>query len=209
MAKKKKSQEKSHRKSGSKARGAVADPTKLEPFQKKPEESTTGTSKGGDDLLQVVIETPKGCRNKYSWDEEQHLFVLKAALPAGMVFPYDFGFVPQTKAEDGDPLDVLVLMDEPAFPGCALLVRLIGVIEGEQLTPKTPPVRNDRLLAVAETTHMYANLHKVKDLPKQALREIEEFFVNYHELQGKTYKLLGCKGRKVAMELIKQTRRSA
>lgn len=183
----------------------LADPVRLKPFSKKAEEGPAGTAKAGDKLLQVVIETPKGSRNKYSFDPGQHVFVLKAALPAGMSFPYDFGFVPQTKADDGDPLDVLVLMDEPAFPGCVLLARLIGVIEGEQ-TAEKETVRNDRLVAVADTAHVYAKLKKLKDLPKQALREIEEFFVNYHRLQGKKYKLIGCKGEKEALKLIAATR---
>src|ERR1700744_6361121 len=184
----------------------LADPTTLKPFTKKSDESTTGTAEGGDQLLQIVIETPKGCRNKYSFDAVQKAFVLKAALPSGMAFPYDFGFIPQTRADDGDPLDVLVLMDEPAFPGCALLARLIGVIEGEQ-TAEKKTVRNDRLVAVADTAHVYAKLKKLKDLPKQALREIEEFFVNYHRLQGKRYKLIGCKGEKEALNLIAAARK--
>jgi len=187
---------------------ALADPAKIKPFTKKAAESTTGTAKAGDKLLQVIIETPKGCRNKYSFDAEQKIFVLKAALPAGMVFPYDFGFVPRTLADDGDPIDVLVLMDEPAFTGCALMARLIGVIEGEQ-TAKKETTRNDRLVAVAETAHIYAHLKSLKDLPKQILREIEEFFVNYHELQGKKYKLLACKGEKTALDLIEKARRKA
>lgn len=186
----------------------MEDPTRLPPFTKKAEESTSGTAKPGEELLQVVIETPKSSRNKYSFDSGQKVFVLKSALPAGMYFPYDFGFVPQTLAEDGDPLDVLVLMDEPAFPGCALMARLIGVIEGEQTAAKTT-VRNDRLVAVAETAHIYGNLQRLKDLPKQSLKEIEEFFVNYHRLQGKRYKLLGCKGRNAAMRLIAKARRKA
>jgi inorganic pyrophosphatase len=192
-----------------KTKKGLVDPTKLKPFTKKAAESTTGVAKTGDKLLQVIIETPRGCRNKYSFDETQKTFVLKAALPAGMSFPYDFGFVPQTKADDGDPIDVLVLMDEPAFPGCALMARLIGVIEGEQITPKTPAVRNDRLVAVADTTHMYAKFKKLKDMPKQALKEIEEFFVNYHRLQGKKYKLLGIKGEKTALALIAKARKKA
>jgi inorganic pyrophosphatase len=187
---------------------ALADPIQIKPFTKKAAESTTGTAKAGDTLLQVIIETPKGCRNKYSFDAEQKIFVLKAALPAGMVFPYDFGFVPRTLADDGDPIDVLVLMDEPAFPGCALMARLIGVIEGEQTTPKET-TRNDRLVAVAETAHIYAHLKGLKDLPKQILREIEEFFVNYHKLQGKKYKLLDCKGEKTALDLIEKARKKA
>ena len=188
-------------------KAVLTDPTTLKPFTKKGAESTTGT-KSHHKLLQVIIETPKGCRNKYSFDELQKIFVLKAALPAGMVFPYDFGFVPRTLADDGDPIDVLVLMDEPAFPGCALMARLIGVIEGEQTTNKQS-TRNDRLVAVAETAHMWANTKSIKDLPKKALTEIEEFFVNYHKLQGKKYKLLAVKGEKTALTLIAKARRKA
>src|ERR1700744_6123130 len=152
-------------------RPALADPTTLEPFAKKPENSTSGTAKPGAELLQAVIETPRGSRNKYSFDPGQRTFRLKTLLPAGMVFPYDFGFVPRTIGGDGDPLDVLVLMDEPAFPGCALLTRLIGVIEGEQIVKGTTN-RNDRLIAVAETAHMYGHLKKLKDVPEQTLTEI-------------------------------------
>src|SRR3954453_20605872 len=119
----------------SKANG-FANPTSLSPFDKQDKQ-----------LLRVVIETPKGSRNKFSYDSEEHIFVLKKVLPSGMTFPYDFGFVPSTQAEDGDPLDVLVLMDEPAFPGCILSCRVIGVIEGEQGEKKSK-VRNDRIIAI-------------------------------------------------------------
>jgi inorganic pyrophosphatase len=187
---------------------ALADPSNLKPFTKKAAESTTGTAKSGDKLLQVIIETPKGCRNKYSFDEQQKIFVLKSALPAGMVFPYDFGFLPRTLAGDGDPIDVLVLMDEPAFAGCALMARLIGVIEGEQ-TANHQTTRNDRLVAVADTAHMYANIKSIKDLPRKSLHEIGEFFVNYHKLQGKKYKLLAVKGEKTALDLIEKARKKA
>src|SRR4030095_15907706 len=84
-------------------------------------------------LIRVIIETPKGSRNKYAFDAKQRIFQLKKVLPAGMAFPYDFGFIPSTIADDGDPVDVLVLTDEPAFPGCLLACRLIGIIEGEQV----------------------------------------------------------------------------
>jgi inorganic pyrophosphatase len=186
----------------------LVDPSRLKPFTRKAEDDTAGTAEAGDKLVQVVIETPKGSRNKYSFDQDQKTFVLKAALPSGMAFPYDFGFVPRTLADDGDPLDVLVLMDEPAFSGCALAARLIGVIEGEQIAPKMPPVRNDRLVAVAETTHMYAKFRRLREMPKQALKEIEEFFVNYHKLQGKKYKLLGIKGEGTALKLIAKARKA-
>lgn len=182
---------------------ALADPNTLPPLKHKSKDSTTGTAHPGAELLQVVIETPRGSHNKYSYDEDQHLFVLKAALPAGMVFPYDFGFLPQTVGGDGDPLDVLVLMDEPCFPGCALLARLIGVMECDQ-TQAGETTRNDRLLAVAETSHLYAKIQTVDDLPKRARVEIEQFFSNYHKLQKKKSKLLAWKGPKTARRLIDQ-----
>src|SRR5437868_13907131 len=101
-----------------KTRG-LADPTQLAALDE-------------DDQIIVVIETPKGSRNKYAFDPKERVFELKKVLPAGMAFPYDFGFVPSTIGGDGDPVDVLVLMDEPAFPGCKLTCRVIGVIQGEQ-----------------------------------------------------------------------------
>jgi len=175
---------------------SLVDPTRLEPVRKK------------DGLLQVIVETPKGSRNKFSFDEDQEIFSLKKVLPAGMVFPYDFGFLPKTVADDGDPIDVLLLMDEPAFPGVLVPSRLIGVIEGVQVDGKKR-VRNDRLVAIADANHMYANVRKLNDLPKQFLRELEDFFVNYHELEGKEYKLLGCKGIAEAETLIKKAKKAA
>ena len=175
---------------------SLIDPTRLEPVRKK------------DGMLQVIIETPKGSRNKFSFDVDQEIFSLKKVLPAGMVFPYDFGFLPKTLADDGDPIDVLLLMDEPAFPGVLVPSRLIGVIEGEQIDGKKR-IRNDRLVAIADANHMYANVRKLDDLPKQFLRELEDFFVNYHRLEGKEYKLLGCKGIAEAETLIKKAKKAA
>ncbi len=174
----------------------LADPTVLKPIDKQ------------DGILQVIIETPKGSRNKFAYDPEQRVFALRKVLPAGMAFPHDFGFLPRTIAPDGDPLDVLLLMDEPAYPGVVVRSRLIGVIEGEQIDGKKK-IRNDRLLAVAEANHQYANIKKPEDLPQQFLHELEEFFVNYHKLEGKAYKLLGCKGSAHAMRLIREARRAA
>lgn len=175
---------------------ALADPTKLQPLDKK------------SGLFQVIIETPKDSRNKYAFDPDQEIFSLRKILPAGMAFPYDFGFLPRTLADDGDPIDILVLMDEPAFPGCLVCARLIGVIEGEQIDGKKR-IRNDRLLAVADATHTYANIKSPDDLPKHFLKELEDFFVNYHRLEGKEYKLLGCKDADVALSLIKKAQKAA
>src|SRR5579871_2994917 len=167
---------------------AMADPSQLPPKDDK-------------QTFQVIIETPKGSRNKYAFDHEQRVFALKKVLPAGMTFPYDFGFIPSTKAEDGDPTDVLVLMEEPAFPGCLLKCRIIGVIEGQQGKKKKDD-RNDRIIAIEEANHSYAHVHHVKELGKKFVKELEEFFVNYHDLQGEKYRVLDVKGPSEARRRI-------
>lgn len=169
------------------------DPTRLEPLD--------GDSQS---TIQVVIETPKGSRNKYAFDPEQKIFELKKVLPAGMAFPYDFGFVPSTIAGDGDPLDVLVLMDEPAFPGCLLQCRVIGVIEGRQGKKKAKE-RNDRIVAIESANHSYAHVKHIHDLGKKFIREIEEFFVNYHDLTGKKYRILDVCGPTEARRCIEKS----
>lgn len=178
------------------SRNALANPTRLRPFVLDDEK-----------LTQVVIETPKGSRNKYAFEPKQRVFELKKVLPAGMAFPYDFGFVPTTKAEDGDPIDVLVLMDEPAFPGCLLKCRLIGIIEGEQGSKKEKE-RNDRVVAIEQANHSFADIQHIHDLGKQFLRELEEFFVNYHELSGEEYRVIGVKGPGKARQRIEEVRKS-
>ena len=153
-------------------------------------------------IIQVVVETPKGSRNKYAFDEDQKVFALKKVLPAGMAFPYDFGFVPSTLGDDGDPLDVLVLMDEPAFPGCLLKCRIIGIIEGRQGAKKLNE-RNDRIVAIENENHSFADIRHVNDLGKEFLRELETFFVNYHGLSDEKYKILGAKGPAAARKRLK------
>jgi inorganic pyrophosphatase len=160
------------------------------------------------DLLVVVIETPKGSRNKYAYDPQERIFSLTKVLPAGMEFPYDFGFVPSTQAEDGDPLDVLVLMDEPAFPGCRLTCRPVGIIEGEQ-GDKKDAERNDRIVCVERGTHSYTHIRHIDDLGKPFEKELEDFFVNYHELVGKTYRILAVKGPAQARREVKACRKVA
>ena len=159
------------------------------------------------DLLVVVIETPKGSRNKYAYDPQERIFSLTRVLPAGMEFPYDFGFVPSTEADDGDPLDALVLMDEPAFPGCRLSCRPIGIIEGEQ-GDKKDAERNDRIVCIERGTHSYTHIRHIDDLGKRFEKELEDFFVNYHALGGKTYRILGVKGPAQARRQVKVCRKN-
>src|SRR5437764_14661059 len=108
--------------------------------------------------LNVVIETPKGSRNKFKCDPQSGSFELSKVLPRGSVFPFDFGFIPSTTGDDGDPLDVLVLMDEPVPAGCKIAARLLGVIEAEQ-TSDGETERNDRLMAVAEDCGDHKDTH--------------------------------------------------
>jgi inorganic pyrophosphatase len=168
-------------------------------------------------MLRVVIETPKGSRNKFAFNQDEHVFELKTVLPAGMAFPYDFGFVPSTEADDGDPVDVLVLMDEPAYPGVVLSCRPIGVIEGEQIDKteknkdkakkdKTKKVRNDRIVAVEQEAHSWADIKTIDDLGKHFLRELEAFFVQYHQLSATQYRVLDVKGPGHARNLVKSSK---
>jgi inorganic pyrophosphatase len=154
--------------------------------------------------LNVIIETPKGSRNKFNYDEEYHLFKLGGVLPAGAVFPFDFGFIPSTLGGDGDPLDVLLLMDEPAFPGCLVPSRLIAVIEAEQTERDGQTTRNDRLIAVAAGSHTHKGIRKLADLSSNLLDEIEHFFVSYNEINGKKFKPLGRFGPIKAAKLIEE-----
>src|SRR5262245_41292422 len=125
-------------------------------------------------LLNVVIDTPKGSRNKYKFDERCGQWRLSKVLPQGMSFPHDFGFIPATRGEDGDPLDVLLLMDEPSFVGCVVPARLIGVLEAEQ-TEDGKTVRNDRLVAVIETRYNPAECRTLEEVSRHRLDEIEHF----------------------------------
>ena len=132
--------------------------------------------------LQVVIETPKGSRNKLKFDPATRQFKLSKVMPEGMMFPYDFGFVPSTKADDGDPLDVLVLTDAPLFPGCQVECRLIGVIKAEQ-EEQEEKNRNDRLIAVAEASLLYSETQSLEDLNATVLKQIDDFFINYQRVR--------------------------
>jgi len=161
--------------------------------------------KSDSDVVIAVIETPMGSRNKFKFDPKLGAFALSGVLPQGMMFPHAFGFVPSTRAADGDPEDILVIMDEPTFVGCVVHTRLIGVIEAEQKEKDGQKERNDRLIAVAAHSHDHSDLHSLRDMNDNALDEIEQFFVNYNQERGKEFKVLGRKGPKSAWKLLKKS----
>ena len=161
------------------------------------------TFTGNEKYVNAVIETPRGCGAKYSFDEETQTFQLKKILPQGMVFPFHFGFIPHTKAEDGDPVDVLVLLDEPAWPGCIIPSRIIGVMEATETTgDKT--VRNDRLIATANAADKYNSISNLSALDDYLQKEIENFFTTYTNLEKKEFKILSKKDADIAMNIIKK-----
>lgn len=153
--------------------------------------------------INAIIDTPKLSRNKFKYDESLRLFKLSGVLPLGTYFPFDFGYIPSTLGDDGDPLDVLVLMDEPAFTGCLVQTKLIGVIEAEQ-TEKGKTARNDRLIGVASESHNHTQIRFLGDLNSNVLHEIEQFFVSYNETKGKEFKVLDRAGPERARALIEK-----
>jgi inorganic pyrophosphatase len=159
-------------------------------------------------VCRAVVETPKERRSKYDWDPEAKAFRLKALLPDGMSFPLDFGFIPSTLAQDGDPLDVMVIADEPLAVGAFLDVRLIGVIEAEE-TENGRKERNDRLLAVAAVSHLYAGVKTPADLPDSFIEHLNQFWIQKAKLEGKDFKVLGVREPTVAIDLVREASKAA
>src|SRR5580698_3867537 len=150
----------------------------------------------------AIIETPKDCRNKFDYDPDSNLFMLGGLLPEGMMFPFDFGFIPSTLGADGDPIDVMVLMDAPAHVGCLIEVRIIGIIDAEQ-TQDGKTESNSRLLGVAIHSYDHQGLKSISEVSKTLLDQVEEFFVSYNKQRGKKFSVTGTGGSKKAIKFIK------
>src|SRR5689334_21167401 len=127
------------------------------------------------DTIKAIIETPKGSGQKYDYDKKESVFKLKKILPQGMMFPYDYGYIPGTKGEDGDPLDILVVSDMASFPGCMIECRLIGAIIANQSGKKVAKaeVRNDRYIGIPVESSLFEKIKSIDALPKHVLKEIE------------------------------------
>src|ERR1700755_1322610 len=156
--------------------------------------------KNGD--VHVVVETPRGSAAKLEFDPELKAFTLSKALILGLTYPYDWGFIPSTKGEDGDPIDVLVLHDAATAPGLVLKCKIIGVLEVLQSDRGKKPSRNDRLIAFPRDSHREKADKDARDLPKPMRQEIEKFFVATDELESKELKFLGWKGPKTSGRLV-------
>ena len=150
----------------------------------------------------AIVETPGGSAEKYDYDPEKKWFKLKKIMPSGMVFPFDFGFIPDTKGEDGDPLDIIIISELKSFPGCVMDCRIIGAITAKQ-TEDGKTVRNDRFLAVPAVSRFFSKVKSIDDLPKDIMEEIEKFFTNYNELEEKKFTPLKRIDATKALKLIK------
>ncbi len=162
----------------------------------------------GTDNINAIVETPKGGRNKYVYDEDLDIVKLKRALPAGMVFPFDFGFIPSTIAQDGDPMDILVLTDASTFPGCLVESKVLGIIKVEQ-EKHGEKVRNDRVIAVQLDSRLYSSANNINDLPEGLVNEIINFFASYNNVSEDVFNPLGNDGPDTAIKLIRDSIKNA
>lgn len=148
-------------------------------------------------VLNVLIEIPGGSKNKYEFDKDMGAFILDRVLFSSVAYPYDYGFVPNTLADDGDPLDGMVIMDQPTFPGCVIASRPIGMLEmidgGD---------RDEKLLCVPTEDPRFKDVKSLDDIAQHRLDEIAEFFKTYKNLEKKVTEILGWKGLDAVQPLI-------
>lgn len=150
-------------------------------------------------LINVLVEIPAGSKNKYEFDKDMQAFILDRVLFASVQYPYDYGFIPNTLADDGDPLDGMVMMDQPTFPGCVIAARPIGMLEmidgGD---------RDEKILCVPAEDPRYAGVKTLADVAPHRLDEIAEFFRTYKNLEKKVTEILGWKDADQVAALVKQ-----
>ena len=160
-----------------------------------------------DGDVHVVIETPRGSRAKFDYNPKLETFVLRKSLLTGLTYPHDWGFIPSTKADDGDPLDVMVIHDAATFPGLVVVCRVIGILQIEQKS-KNKSERNDRVFAVPLRSHSEKAIRDVRDLTGPFQEELEKFFIATDELEDKKLKMLGWRGPDSALKAVRNAAKS-
>lgn len=155
---------------------------------------------GAPEIVTAVIEIPQDSVNKYEYDKELHVFRLDRNLHSPVHYPGDYGFIPRTLAEDGDPLDILILGDAPTFPGCIYFARPIGLFE--MLDQGVP---DEKILAYATGNPRFSSIQDYTEVQPHILREVEHFFSIYKDLEGKRTKVLGWKEKHIALEVIQRS----
>lgn len=154
-------------------------------------------------IVHVFVEIPKGSRNKYEWDLAHQRFVLDRMLFSAVMYPGDYGFVPHTWAEDGDPLDALVILGEPTFPGCTIRGRVVGIF-----WMSDDKGRDAKIITVPDSDPRWAGVTDLDQVPRHLLDEIGHFFSIYKDLEGKTVTVEGFGDRAAAMDEISKDRRA-
>ena len=151
----------------------------------------------------ALIESPKGFHQKFDFDPEEQRFRLNKILPAGLMFPFDFGMIPGTKGEDGDPLDIVVIDENGTFPGCLIECRLIGALQAEQTERDGKTVRNDRFLGIPIVSQIFPDINDLNQLPDNIINQLEHFFRNYNEQASKHFRVTARLNAVRAANLIK------
>ncbi len=150
-------------------------------------------------LVNILIEIPAKSKNKYEYDKDLQAFALDRVLYASVQYPYDYGFIPNTLADDGDPLDGMVLMDQPTFPGCVITARPIGLLEMIDSGDA-----DEKILCVPDKDPRYAQVNSLKDVAPHRLEEIAEFFRTYKNLEKKVTEIKGWKDIDAVMPLVEK-----
>jgi len=157
--------------------------------------------------MDLIIESPKGSRAKYKYAEKNSLFRLHKLLPGALAFPFPFGFIPETKGEDGDPLDAFILCEFEGFPGCIMDCRIIGCICAKQGDGQKM-IRNDRFLAIPEQSELFSNIISIDELEPTLVLFLENFLRVYQKLEGKEINLPGNLNSSSAMDLINKNKKN-
>jgi inorganic pyrophosphatase len=155
-----------------------------------------------DEPLHCLVETPKGSRNKFQWDEDLGGIKLARFLFSSVVYPADYGFVPETLSPKGEALDAVILVSEPTFPGCVIDVRPVGILRTED-----DGGQDDKLLCVPFTDPNWNGMHSLDDVPEGMRNEIEHFFAIYKEPEGRTVTIHGWEDAAVAEQVLDEARR--
>jgi inorganic pyrophosphatase len=155
--------------------------------------------------ITAMVECAKGSNQKFNYQPKLKQFKLKKILPAGLVFPFDFGMIPGTKGEDGDPLDIIIVSESSGFPGCLVDCRIIGALKAEQTERDGETMRNDRFIGIPEVSQLFSHVNTIEELSTDTINQLEAFFKNYNEQAGKKFKVIELLNAKQAEKLFKKS----